>query len=535
MGNFNLKINVLRCENCYSIRRITIDPNVPHSFINLECRCNTSRKNLQNFLNELRKGIQLKINCNNCKKEDKNSLYCNNCNHIYCSKCISSHNKHVFIPLSKLDYYCVFHQNDLYCAYCYDCSLNLCKKCIKDKKHLNHNYKEFKKLIMAKNDRTYLKEKLGLAQSKLEFNTQFVNAFIKRVNKEETKTQIINAEKKNLAQNNDILELINFFMLVYDNSKNKNFSIIHNFIENINLNVNKFKFITNNISLENATEQLLNYLHSDFIVVKNDGNWDEDNRNDIKRNKSIWEIDDDCVIESRQTVIGANAFDVIMSYTEFPKVQKSEELKLNTNNNLNKKSVDENKIQNNDSEDGEEKVIINRPRSHAFFVPASVCQKQIKENNHLHEEKNNINNELNTENVKKEENKPEKVNEENEGIKEEEKENIKENQVIKEEKEKEEEENLNAHQENEAKEEDEVKVENEVKEDKETKEENEVKEEEVIKAKQETKIKETYIDKENKNKSFKYAKFVGINRYRNKTNSIVNKMMINSFKNSKII
>ena len=37
---------------------------------------------------------------------------------------------------------------------------------------------------------------------------------------------------------------------------------------------------------------------------------------------AYWEIDDDYMIESRQTVIGANAFDVIMSYTEFPKHQK---------------------------------------------------------------------------------------------------------------------------------------------------------------------------------------------------------------------
>lgn len=513
MGNYNLKINVLRCENCYSIRRITIDPSVPHSFVNLECRCNTSRKNLQNFLSELRKGIQLKISCNNCKKEDKNSLYCNNCNHIYCSKCISTHKKHVYIPLSKLDYYCVFHQSDLYCAYCYDCAMNLCKKCIKDKKHQNHNCKEFKNL-MTKNDRNYLKEKLGLAQSKLEFNTQFVNAFVKRVNKEENKVEIVNAERQNLIQNNDILELINFFITVYDNSKNKNFSIIHNLTENINLNVNKFKFIANNLTLESAYQQLLSYYTNDFIIVKNDGNWDEKKRDEIKRNKSIWEIDDDCVIESRQTVVGANAFNVIMSFTEFPKAQKSEEFKVNTNNNnnTNKKLVNENKIHNNGKKDNEnkddekEEEILNRPRSHAFFVPASVCQKQVKENKHLHEEKSNINNDLNIDNVKKEEDKPETVKEENEEIKKEE--NIKETKEIEEEK----------------------KIEKNVKENQEVE-----KEKEIIKSKQETKIRELYPYKENKNKYFKYAKFVGINRYRNKTNSIVNKMMINSFKNSKII
>ena len=32
----------------------------------------------------------------------------------------------------------------------------------------------------------------------------------------------------------------------------------------------------------------------------------------------------------------------------------------------------------------------------------------------------------------------------------------------------------------------------------------------------------------------KYGKFIGINNYKNKTNSIVNKMMINGFRKSKI-
>ena len=49
MGNYNLKINTLRCENCYIIRKATIAPSVPHSFIKFECKCSTFRMNLQNF------------------------------------------------------------------------------------------------------------------------------------------------------------------------------------------------------------------------------------------------------------------------------------------------------------------------------------------------------------------------------------------------------------------------------------------------------------------------------------------------------
>ena len=150
MGNYNLKSQILRCNNCYSIRKITIQPCMPQSFVSLECRCDTTRITLQNMLKEITKGDSYKIICKICKKEDKNSSYCNDCNHIYCHKCIKDHKRHKNISISKADYYCVFHQKDLYHAYCYECSINYCKKCEQEKRHLNHSCVLFNKLIMSK-------------------------------------------------------------------------------------------------------------------------------------------------------------------------------------------------------------------------------------------------------------------------------------------------------------------------------------------------------------------------------------------------
>ena len=41
-------------------------------------------------------------------------------------------------------------------------------------------------------------------------------------------------------------------------------------------------------------------------------------------------------------------------------------------------------------------------------------------------------------------------------------------------------------------------------------------------------------EKKELEKTNKYAKFIGLNNYKNKTNLIINKMMINGFRKSKI-
>ena len=535
MGNYNIKSSILRCQNCCSIRKMTINPGFPQTFVNSECRCDISNIPLKQFLEELNKGTQFKMICKNCKKDDKNPSYCSNCNHIYCSSCLRDHKNHKYILVSKVDYYCIFHQKELFCCYCNDCSVNYCKKCIQEKKHLNHSCCEFSKLIMSKNDRNYLKEKFRLAESKLDFGTQFVSAFVKKLKKEEDKKIILNAEKNNLSQNKSILELINFFIYFYDNSKYKNYNIIYNFTENINLNVNKFKFSENNISLDEAFEEILKFFKEDFIIIRGDKMNEEKERRDSKKIKTLWDIDEND-IETKQTVIGTIAFDQIglkLSENYDKNELSSYNEKMNKNNarvkllsSITEENQREEKRKNisnkfekvNKQDKGEN--IYYRPRSHAIFIPPKITTKQIEGNKQEDLIK------VTDENKKKLH--PIEIKQEK-GEKEErfEKEKIeiqgKENQISKKEK---------AIQKK-------LKLESELKEEKkffdeEKEENNQIKEEKMINSlkKKQNKIKEDNVIK--KQNEYKYARFVGINRYKNKAGSIINKMMINGYKNLKI-
>ena len=548
MGNYNLKSNILRCQNCYSIRKMTIESSSSNVFVNSECRCDISRDTLENFLLELNKGPQYKIICKICGDEERNAFYCQDCNHIYCPSCIDDHKNHNHISVSKVDFYCVYHQKELFTSYCKDCSRNLCNQCIEGKKHINHACFEFSKLMMSKNDRTFLKEKFRRAQNKLEYNTQFANAFVKKLKNNEEKDTILNAEKNNLSKNKDILELINFFIYYYDKSKYKNYNIIYNFIENVNLNVNKFKFSENNISLEDAYQQFLKYLNEDFIIIRNEKMKIEKE----KKKQTIWDFDEN-VIETRQTMIMPSQFNSMglkindnfgkndmNSYNEKENKNSNRQKLLSYFNKSNKGEdiINENENYNSDDNEEDEKAYNRRPRGRAIFIPPKKLKKEEQEKNppHIIEEKNNKNkNEIKKLKIDK--------NKKSEEIIEKERNKKKETKT-------------------------EEKIEIEINKNKENKQESKIeiernkkkeikKEEKVLKVQKLGKEKK-YFDKEkeikmkvqSKNvknkeeikreneiknqKDSKYAKFIGINNYKNKTNSIVNKMMINGFRNSKI-
>ena len=80
-----------------------------------------------------------------------------------------------------------------------------------------------------------MKDKFDLVQEKMTFNTKFVNSIIKKLKNKNDINDLINLEKLNTNQNKLIIELIKFFEYLYDNSKLKNYNIIHNFKENIDL------------------------------------------------------------------------------------------------------------------------------------------------------------------------------------------------------------------------------------------------------------------------------------------------------------
>ena len=475
MGNYNLKSGVFRCENCFSIYKMIINPNFPECEVLLECKCIKIKKTIKDFLSELNNNKKYKINCFQCKKkEKKDALYCNNCSHIYCNKCIKNHQNHKYITLRNKDFYCVYHQTENFCAFCKDCEINLCQKCLEKKIHLNHDTVVFSKILLNKNERNFLKDKFDLVQEKMTFNTKFVNSIVKKLKNKNDINDLINLEKSNTNQNKLIIELIKFFEYLYDNSKLKNYNIIHNFKENINLNVNKFKNPDNKTNAENLLNNIRKYLKEDFIIINNS----KIDKNDFKKKDEMEpkpNFDDEIEINYPKSMLGTNKFKLDLNEDEKIKndkinTNKNEINKLNKFNNIkepNKESkiISEEKINNNKNKKNEliknndnkiEKKNLDdndiyHSRRKAVFVSSKILQQKIKE-----KEDNKIENQI-------EENKKENINKEK---------------------------NIN--------------------------------------------LDKNEIRRNNNINDNKYINYFSINRYRNKYNSVVNLMMVNSFRNKKI-
>ena len=398
MGNYNLKSGVFRCENCFSIYKIKIIPCLPESDVILQCKCISTQKTVKNFLLELNKGTKYKIECFQCKKlEDKNALYCNDCNHIYCIKCIKNHQKHKYIILNKKDFYCVFHQKENFCAFCKDCDINLCQKCLEGKKHLNHDKIYFSKIIMNKTERNFLNDKFNLAQEKIIFNTELIHAFVKKIKNKGDINKLINLEKENTNQNKLIIELIKFLEYLYDNSRFKNYNIIHNFIENVNLNVNKFKFNEDKVKKENAIEKIIKYLKEDFILIKDDENV---SKTDLKKNEvldDMWDIGDGNEIMTKKTMYGTINFNIDLDEDNNindngEKSDKNEKNKnMNKINDINNIKKENKKINKKNLDDND---IYGRKRRKAFFVPSKIVEQKLKEKEEIKIKEEKINNRL---------------------------------------------------------------------------------------------------------------------------------------------
>lgn len=491
MGNYNLKSGIFRCDNCYSIYKMKILPHLPESEVNLECKCITFNKPIKTFLSELKQNKKNKINCFYCKNiDEKNSFYCYDCAHIYCQKCINKeHQKHKYISLSKLDFFCVYHQKENFCAFCKDCQINFCQKCLEGKKHLNHDNILFSKILMNKTERKFLNDKYNLAKEKMEFNSQLTNTLTRKIKNKIDLDKIIKLEQENSQQNKYILELINFFTYFYDNTRFKNYSIISNFIENVNLNVNKFKFWDDKIQAENAFNKIINYFNEDFIIIKSDDIIKIDN---YEKNDNMWDLNDENEIRTKKTLFGTSNFNLNLN--------DDSDIQNNKNNDKknNKKSLDDNSNNYNDD--------YGRTRRKAIFISSKEVKKKLKEKE----------NDTKKEEIKKSEIKNNKKEEKD--IKEV---NKKENKIKEEifEKQK--------------KQEDKIKQKNEKIQYNEKVNDNVINDKKIEKEKKNIIIEKKEKKEENKINNIYINRF-SINIFRINYNSPINLMMINSFRNKKI-
>ena len=192
---------------------------------------------------------------------------------------------------------------------------------------------------MNKKEKKILKQKLKFVQLKIEYNTKVTTLLSKKLESEEMKKKLSKAERNNFKENQNLLEVVNFMLYVYENSKNKNYSIIHNVVKNINLNVNRYKF-SQNTSADKDAELLLKYFEED-LILKNGVEIEKIINKNLEKSESKLDFDED--IEAvNKTMINNSKHDFEVFEINYNNIIENEEIE-NEINNLDKNMINTDK------------------------------------------------------------------------------------------------------------------------------------------------------------------------------------------------
>ena len=274
MGSLTIKNKILRCETCFMLKKITIEPNYPQTNINFQCSCGSNRQSIISFTKDLQKEEVFKIKCSFCGKEAKHPQYCTGCRRTYCNVCVKSHDTsqetktpHELIDSYKYDFYCSKHQDQLVNAHCMTCFLNICQICINDKLHKSHRFIKFSKILLQKKDEEKLKANLKIHSDLLDANITRCNNILSLNNNEEKIKEIREVCNTTTRENRAILALIKYFYKIYTESKHKNYAIIFNITDNIKFNIQPSP--SDDVSsIEQRTSDFIEYLKREFVIFK---------------------------------------------------------------------------------------------------------------------------------------------------------------------------------------------------------------------------------------------------------------------------
>ena len=357
MGGLSIDNLELRCVNCFHIFSMKIKPEFPIPKLTKSCNCESTEIDISTFLTEYKKNKKYTISCSNCNKQNpKESIFCNSCKKLICLNCLkSTHSEdeemknHRCIYIDKIDFFCINHFNEQFCAYCKTCKINLCSKCIQENTHEKHKLFIFNKNYDEKKMKEFLKKGIKAAEGKIEYNKVICNMICKKINKPDVKNMKTLNETNEIA-NKNILETINIFCEMYEDSKNKNYALISNLIDNIDFNLEKIKF-EKNTTKDKDMEDLVNYFKTDFILkVKG--------KKDLNKNtdKDIDDKDKEKENNTNETNSENNQNE---EKDKDNNEIKDEENKDNVEKNEEKKSEEEHKDEenkNNDEEKKDEKI-----------------------------------------------------------------------------------------------------------------------------------------------------------------------------------
>ena len=357
MGGLSIDNLELRCVNCFHIFSMKIKPEFPMPKLTKSCNCESTEIDISTFLTEYKKNKKYTISCSNCNKQNpKESIFCNSCKKLICLNCLkSTHSEdeemknHRCIYIDKIDFFCINHFNEQFCAYCKTCKINICSKCIQENTHEKHKLFIFNKNYDEKKMKEFLKKGIKAAEGKIEYNKVICNMICKKINKPDVKNMKTLNETNEIA-NKNILETINIFCEMYEDSKNKNYALISNLIDNIDFNLEKIKF-EKNTTKDKDMEDLVNYFKTDFIL-KVKGKKDPNKNTD----KDIDDKDKEKENNTNETNSENNQNE---EKDKDNNEIKDEENKENVEKNEEKKSEEEHKDEenkNNDEEKKDEKI-----------------------------------------------------------------------------------------------------------------------------------------------------------------------------------
>ena len=274
MGSLTIKNKVLRCEKCFMLKKVTIEPNYPQTNVSCECCCGIKKDSIVNFLTELQKEEQFKVKCNFCGKEPKHPSYCTGCRRTYCSTCIKSHDTkiatrtpHYVIESYKYDFYCSKHQDELVSAYCMSCYLNICQKCIDEKLHHSHRFVKFSKYLLTREELGKLKITIIVNMDKIDANAKKVDNLIPLLTDQSKIKELKEVCQSSVRDNKAILMLVKFFYKMYKHAKHRNYSMIFNLFENMKFNPLLAPPESTN-SIEKRRLDLLDFFKREFAIYR---------------------------------------------------------------------------------------------------------------------------------------------------------------------------------------------------------------------------------------------------------------------------
>lgn len=200
--------------------------------------------------------------------DQKAEVFCFNCSKWLCNECSATHNSsynnHKLIN-HELIFKCVRHYSN-YSYYCHTCQMSLCKQCLSDFSHQNHQLEEIwliNPLAFVNQSQEIDKTSQAICQIKTEF-IQYIDNQIKEYTRWKENIEI--AYETNKRINYQLKELIRLIHSTLDFINNiPNYPMIH-IINSINITKsNEFKLDYKNI--KECYYKLLAYLRENFILA----------------------------------------------------------------------------------------------------------------------------------------------------------------------------------------------------------------------------------------------------------------------------